>query len=105
MKGAAVIFGAVAVLSATSVYAETPANGMIRRQLKKGGRGGGKKGASNKGGCADPAKAVVGLLDCLAAEDAECAAAKYGPGFLRIHNEEDTVPFDGTSCVVSTTVD
>lgn len=39
--------------------------------------------------CDDPITAVLATMDCLAAEDAECAAAGYPPeGFQKIHNGE-----------------
>lgn len=96
MKASSVIFGAVVVFLAMLATADADsASENVSRQLKKGGRGKKKGDKDKEGGCADPAGAVVGLLACLAAEDPECAAAAYAPGFLRIHNERDTVPLQG----------
>lgn len=65
------------------------------RQLsKKGGRRG------KKGGCADPMQAVLDLLECVAQQDVECAAAAYDPGFQRFHNEEFTGDIPGRLSLV-----
>lgn len=66
------------------------------RQLsKKGGRRGKKTG-----GCADPMQAVLDLLECVAQQDVECAAAAYDPGFQRFHNEEFTGDIPGRLSLV-----
>jgi hypothetical protein len=41
--------------------------------------------------CADPAGAVVAIMECIKVEDSECAAAGYpAEGFKKIHNGEGT---------------
>lgn len=89
----AVVGTAAAVFLATLATARADSPEITNRQLKKADRGAPRNG-KNKG-CADPAGVVVGVLDCLAAEDAGCAAAAYGPGYETIHNEEETVALDG----------
>ena len=45
--------------------------------------------------CADPVQAVMDLLECVADEDGECAAAAYDPGFQHFHNGELTAGIPG----------
>ena len=99
MKASCVIFGTAALLLATTPLAtadgaDSPHAG---RQLRKGllsNRR--KKDDIMMSGCADPVQAVLDLLECVAEQDGECAAAAYDPGFQRFHNEEFTGEIPGS---------
>lgn len=82
----AIAFATTIFISAASI-GRTNAESLRTLNKKPNGSDDGKRSLKNRNTCEDPARAVMELLECVANEDAVCAAAAYNRRFKRFHNE------------------